>query len=209
MTKKKPKTIEYNPIVEPKRAHGYRGVRWVENASLGLRLVGFADVIARDVGSRSIQHTGWFIDDFQEETCRGVVYQLPSRGKTLYAYGYADSMNEGAALLCFDLETDKLDAAKAADRFAEIFAESAREYNEAWQAGRRADDIADEIKAARTEALALGEEMRAAKAANVAAPTICATLRSTIKSLYRDIQRARKERAELIENFGHREGFAE
>lgn len=205
----KPKAIEYNPVVPPERAHGYRGVRRVENVSLGLRLVGFADEVSRSEGRRGIDHKGWFTDDMESEVYRGVVYQLPSRGAPLYVYGYADPNNDDCALLSFDPESDKLDAARYADHFAESFADEEREYNEAWQAGRRADDIADEIKSARKEALALGEEMRAAKAANVAAPTICATLRSKIRSLYHNIQEARKERAELIENFGHRPGFVE
>lgn len=200
------KAIEYNPVCAP--MHGYKNVRWVENVSRGLRLVGFADEIARAEHSRSIQHTGWFTDDYYSETYRGVVYQLPSRGEPLYVYGYADPNNDDCALLSFDTEADKMEAARAADRFAEIFAEEQRECNEAFQAGRRCEDLADDVAKMRKEALAIGAEMRAARHTVTEAPTICATLRSKIKSLYRQIQKAREERDELISNFGKHDGFA-
>ena len=60
----------------------------------------------------------------------------------------------------------------------------------------------------RREALAIGEEMRGAKRAGLDAPTICATLRAKVRSLYREIQKARKERAELIDNYGKHPSFA-
>lgn len=199
--KKKIKTIEYNPAHE---THGY-SVRWVENVSCGLRLVGFADEIAR------INHRGWFTDDdMQDETYRGIVYRLPSRdSKEQYVYGYADPDNDGCALLCFDVETDKLEAARQADRFAETFAEYARDYNRAWQAGQRYRELDDEIKDMRKEALAIGEEMRAARVAKVQAPTICATLRGKVMDLYLRIQHSRKKRRELMSDFGRCEGFTE
>lgn len=204
-----PKVIEYNPRHE---SHGYKHVRWVENVSRGLRLVGFADEIARKEGSRGIEHKGWFtIDDCCDEVYRGIVYQIPSHGdeKECYVYGYADPNNDDCALLCFDLTGDKMEAARCADRFAEIFAEESREYHEAWSAGRKADDLAEEVKATRREALAIGEEMRAAKRAELDAPTICATLRAKVRSAYRQIQKMRKQRAELIDTFGSHPGFVE
>ena len=212
MAKKKSiPSIEYNPIIEPKRAHNYENVRWVENVSRGLRLVGFADEIARAEGCwRSIDHTGWFTmdDGINGESLRGIVYQLPARNREcLYVYGYADPCNDGCALLCFDTVSDKMKAARAADRFAELFAEEQRDYNRAWQAGRKYEELAEEIKQARTEALSIAEEMRTAKRAKVEAPTICATLRAKVLSLYRSIQKMREERAELLDNFGECAGF--
>lgn len=198
-------TIEYNPVCDPKYTHGYHHVRWVENASDGLRFVGFADEIVK-----SINHRGWFtVDDdaFADETYRGVVYQLPA-GKG-FAYGYADPDNKNCALLCFDLEASKEDAARSADRFAELYAEEARDFNRAWQAGRRVESLADEIKEARREALTIGAEMREAKKRGVQAPTICATLRAEVLRLYRRIQKMRKEREELVCDFGTSPGFVE
>ena len=150
MRKKAPKTIEYNPVNDPKRVHGYKHVRWVDNVSCGLRRVGFADEIMRGEGySRAIDHKGWFIreDGDGGEVYRGVVYQLPARhGLPQYVYGYDDPNNEGAALLCFGPSVDKCGAARSADRFAEIFAEYEREYDRAWQAGRRYEELDEEIK---------------------------------------------------------------
>lgn len=208
----KARTIAFNPVLEPKSAHGYKNVRWVENVSCGLRLVGFADEIAADEGRRrAIDHKGWFLtdDNWSGEVMRGVVYQLPARDGARYVYGYADPYNDDCALLCFDAEADKLDAARYADQFAERFAEQERDYQRAWQAGRDCERLADEVKELRQEALAIGAEMREARKAVTSAPTICATLRARVASLYREIQKARKERAELTDNFGTRDGFTE
>lgn len=204
--KKAPKTIEYNPGLQPQgRPRLPQQTRFVENVSRGLRLVGFADEIVR------IDHKGWYIrDDEYDETYRGVVYQLPShKGETRFAYGYADPDNDDCALLCLDTEETKEDAARAADRFAEIFAEQERDYNRAWQAGRRYEDLADEVKDLRSEALAIGAELREARKLVQNAPTICATLRETVFSLYRRISKTRKERAELLDNYGREPGFQE
>lgn len=206
--KVRPKCIDYAPSFE---AHGYKHVRWVENASRGLRLVGFADEITRDEGPyRAVRHTGWFTDDDQTEKYRGVVYLLPSRGEPRYVFGYADPNNDDCALLCFgEPENEKPDAARAADRFAEIFAEEACAYSEAWQAGRRVEMINEEIAESRTNVLKIGAEMRQGRKAGLYLPTACEALRRDIARAYRFIQKLRKERDELIENFGQRPGFAE
>ncbi len=199
---KKKKQIEFNPA---HTSHGYRNVRWVENVSCGLRLVGFADKIA------GLRHQGWFTEDNGDngEVFRGVVYQLPAHGSegTCYVYGYADPNNDDCALLCFDIIGDKEDAARAADRFAELCAESERDYNRAWQAGLHYSDLGDEIKTMRTKALALGAEMRAAKKTGIYAPTICAALRGEIASIYRRIQKAYKERKELLASYRDEAAF--
>lgn len=212
MRKKQPQ-IEYNPVCDPKSMHGYRGVRWVENVSRGLRRIGFADEIMKGEGyPRAIDHRGWFIrdDDCGGEVYRGVVYQLPARhGLPQYVYGYDDPNNDDCALLCFDPELEKREAAKQADRFAEILAEHERDYDRAWQAGRRVETLDDEIKDMRKEALAIGAEMRAAKGAPIVAPRICSALREKIRSLYHAIQKAREERDELLDTHGSQPGFKE
>jgi len=202
----KTKHIVYGPV---NKLHGHDNVRWIENANYGLRSCGFADDIVR------LRHRGWFTEDdgANDEVYRGIVYQLPARdGKEQYVYGYVDPNNEGCALICFDVQHDKEDAARAADNFAERMAEDARDFNRTWQAGQRYRELGEEVKDLRSEALTIGREMRAVKAATDArlrAPTLCATLRKEIMALYRRIQKARKERAELLENFGRREGFTE
>ncbi len=209
MKRAKRKFIDYNPA---STMHGYDNVRWVENASLGLRRVGFADQIAEKEGHwRAIDHKGWFTDDdCEDDTLRGVVYQLPARdGCSMYVYGYADPDNDDCALLCFNHTSEIMQAARYSDSFAERFADEQRNYKRAWRAGRDYDELAEEIKQARTQALKLAEEMRAAKRARVQAPTICAVLRGQILSLYRSIQNMREKRADLFGNFGTCDGFVE
>ena len=81
---------------------------------------------------------------------RGVVYALPNRRG--YVAGYADPVNELAARLELSIIADKDDAAKIADRIAEIEAERERDYQAGWQAISKASDEANEAReAVRTE----------------------------------------------------------
>lgn len=133
------RAIVYNrPLADKPRE------RWVENAAPSLRFVGYADEL-----NPAIKHKGRYLrsDDYGGEVARGVVYQLPSRqGLVLFAYGVADPCNENCALLDFDLETapandvDAIDYAKRgaasyADSVAERYAETEREWNDAWDMG--------------------------------------------------------------------------
>jgi hypothetical protein len=199
---KKPKTIEYNPA---HLSHGYV-VRWVENVSEGLRFVGFADEILKH-----LRHQGWYTnEDFQDEVYRGAVYQLPaSKGETRFVYGYADPNNEDCALVCFDTQSDKAEAARDADRMAEIFAEAQRDWAQAANAGNEYLELANEIKSKRKEALAIAGEIRAARKTAVLAPTICGVARRKVLSLYQSIQEDRAKRKELLSNYGRLPGFAD
>lgn len=131
------KQIEYNPLSE-------NGLRWIENASKGMRLCGFADDLIR------LDHRGWYTDPegFEDGVMRGVVYQLPTRnGSPVFAVGYADPYNDDCC--CVEIRTDiedKEEAARIADSIAERCAEREREYQEAWQLGRRYADALEEIE---------------------------------------------------------------
>lgn len=115
------RTIEYYKVAT---AHGEKHCRWVHNPTLGLRFVGYADKILHTIG-----HEGWFIDEFQDEVLRGVVYQLPSRnGRKRYAYGYEQSLDRVCAFLSFDPCDNEHDAARWADRMAELEAKAEWEY---------------------------------------------------------------------------------
>ena len=73
----------------------------------------------------SIRHTGWFIDDYQGETLRGIVLRLP--GGRGFLAGW--SMGEGMiAEISRDIISDETDAAYQADSMAENAAEREREY---------------------------------------------------------------------------------
>jgi hypothetical protein len=202
-------------------SHSDRHVRWVENASDGLRLVDFADKII------GLNHQGWFTEDDGDngEVYRGVVYQLPTRkgkqrfalptrkgkqrfalptrkGEQRFAYGYADPNNEGAALLCFDPCDDKEDAAHWADRFAEKHAEEERDYKRAWQAGSRFASLGEEIADARRDCLALIRDTKAGCPTIADLPSVKSTIRAAVMSYLQEIEDARKERAKLKEGDG-------
>lgn len=73
-----------------------------------------------------LDHTGWFCDDFPDQTIHGIVIYLP-HGKFLAGW----SMGEGmASNYDGDIYDDETEAAHVADQIAEIAAENAREYQE-------------------------------------------------------------------------------
>lgn len=75
----------------------------------------------------NLRHTGWFCDDFQYQTVRGVVFRLPNNRGFLAGW----SMGEGmAGSLDHHVYTDEESAAYAADRMAERVAEEERIYQE-------------------------------------------------------------------------------
>jgi hypothetical protein len=197
---------------------------WIENTkSAGLRFVGYADEICQ-----SIRHKGWYTDEFQDEVLRGAVWQLPARhGIARYIAGYEDPCNKGAAYVDLDIVSEKVDrltpkredaneeakrqAARNADSLAERIAEREREYNEAWQAGSRWSDLGDEIAKEREFTLALLVESRPERHAKreTATPHICEAIRATVRNAVAHIAEMREKRAELFEQYGDADGFAE
>jgi hypothetical protein len=155
-----PKVGAWNPAHVSHR----ETVRWVEHAELaGLRLVGFADEIAKH-----IEHRGWFTSEFQDEVMRGIVYQLPARnGTEQFLYGYADPNNPGCALLSMCIINDKYDAARFADRFAELHAEDERAYNADWHQVQHAIDNASDARAEAREALQLVRDLETCDAPSI------------------------------------------
>ena len=142
-------------------------MRFIENPeSIGLRFVGAAHDITR------LDHTGFYVDEFQSETTHGVVYRLPGKaGRTRYMVGYSDPWSPPAACVSLDViesESDRWDnsgardAARAADEIARIFAEHAREDSEARNAGALAREKAREALEAVSEAIQALREARAA-----------------------------------------------
>lgn len=178
--------------------------RWIERpADLGLRLVGFADEVAK----RAVDHKGWFLDDdFQDEVARGVVFQLPGRdGKPIYVHGLADPFNDGPAVVCFEMTDDEKDAALSADEVARMYAENERDYRRASNARARFDELAEDIEAARRKALALISSLKAARARIADAAgleALCESIREKVADLRDSIRDARAERARLQSDFG-------
>lgn len=119
---------------------------WESKAQVPFRFTGYADEVAARIG-----HKGWYCDQFQDRTLRGIVFQLPARnGVTQYVPGYEESDGWSVVLYLDRLEEESRDAAYAADSLAERMAEQEREYNESWQAGSvAAEAIRDALGALR------------------------------------------------------------
>lgn len=189
--------IEYN-------APGDDGLRWVEHASAGLRIKGYADKL----GARGIQHTGWFTDDDGTRgTLRGIVYQLPAKdGKPRYIPGYVESENydeTGGARPDFtDIRECEIEAAYAADKLAERAAEKEREYQEAWRAGNDYAEAGEELSQERKATLELIRDMKKTRSTDKHVyPSICAALQSTVRDNLRTIAQLKAKRATLIDDF--------
>lgn len=182
-------------------------------ASVGLRQVGFSDEVAKAYGSRSIQHQGWYSDAFQDETYRGAVFQLPARdGRERFLAAYAqgdgwiiDPSQVFSETTRTDTQTDvcdldsALEAARSADQMAEREAAKEREYQEAWQAGARWNELGDEIKAARRGALTILRERKRLAAADLPASrdAVC----DHVRRLIEHIAEMRDERRKLTQDF--------
>lgn len=77
--------------------------------------------------ARTIKHTGWYYNDF-DETIRGLVFRLPHNRGFLAAYSMGDGM--ASAVDTSYIYDDEIDAALAADDMAKYAAERQREYEE-------------------------------------------------------------------------------
>jgi len=80
-----------------------------------------------DEASKHIRHTGWFCDDFQSETIRGLVMTLPHGRGFLAGWSMGEHM---ASEVGHYIYSDKSDAAHAADSLAERVAELNQESQE-------------------------------------------------------------------------------
>lgn len=191
--------IVYNPEYIPEsQKHTYNPdkYRWVENVSDGLRKVGNADDVIR------LGHTGWFVDNFQDETVRGEVYQLPSRGvECQYVPAVNDPWNKDCACVDFSsITNDKEDCARWADSMAERWAESEREFQAKEQARIRLEEIEDEIKQLYADYRQTVKELREAKGA-MQVPVVRRMIRKEWRELKADVHKLRAE-ARKIEREG-------
>lgn len=148
----------------PFKMRGSGHVRYCSDpATTGLRKRGYADEFVRH-----IRHTGWYADMDGDNTYRGVVYLLPGRdGMTRALAGYEESDNPDAAVLdlsqiheAADGDDASREAARTADQLAEWAAMEEREWNTAWHAGSRWNDLGDEIQEVRDEVRQLIAEYR-------------------------------------------------
>jgi len=205
---------------------GSTAMRYVEKPeSAGFRLVGNAD----DIAPRAVQHRGWYLYDNgdPDETARGLVYRLPSKGgRARYVAGYQLSYEDDAAALDlghvfsgdrFGGEDDARDAAMMADRLAEILAEQERDYHRAWQAGSLWSDLGERIGDLRRGIIAAVQQFREARktlqpggsarwTGGDGTPVVgrfdalCAIIRSDIADDLGELRKARRQREELADS---------
>ena len=81
-----------------------------------------------DEVSRSIRHTGWFCDEYGDDTIRGLVLRLP-KGRGFLA-GWTMGEHMATEIDVSWIHDDEVEAARAADDMAERAAERNREYLE-------------------------------------------------------------------------------
>lgn len=193
------------------------GLRWIESTdACGLRFVGdAADLCGRYYGSLP---TGYYTDaEAEYSTLRAGVWQLPGKGRhARLVAGYREfdgksETNPGSARIdCRTIWRAEMDsygdltghdetreAARAADGIAESAAETERDYQIAYAAGREAAELDAELIAARKAALPLIRELKAAlrvPMARDAFPTACRALRERIDSLVETISEKREAR---------------
>lgn len=186
-----------------------RRLRYVESpAEIGARDVGSWDEIARAAGRRA-DHTGWYCDSDQRETYAGHVLQIPGRnGRPRFLaafkseYGFTVELDpiEGEPGDCYNTapaDQGAIDAARRGDSLAESHAEDARDYDSAWQAGARWNDLRDTIKSARRDFLALIRDAKSKCGALGKDSPLFLAVKGTLESLAGEIRDARQEQGEL------------
>lgn len=154
------KAITFNPEFEFHREH----LRWVENASKGLRVVGKCHEIARNEGYGSWRDypTGWYVDMYQQETVSGVVIALPGHDRhPVYVPAVEDAYNNDSYVVNFrDVTDDLRDATSWANSLAEHWAEQAREDDMKYRAETRIEDAKSEIETVKAETRSIVRELK-------------------------------------------------
>jgi hypothetical protein len=205
----KGKAVLFNPEWTPEN-HGRDRYRWVENASKGLRFVGKVhEVRGNGEGNvpyfdRSlVNHTGWFVDNYQSGTVSGEVYQLPARnGESLYIPAVGDPDNDDCAVLDFhSITSDLKDAIRWADSMAERYAEDEREGSAKDQAEQRIAEIEETITAKYAAFKALAIEVRGNCDMITGLENVKRLIRAEYRRVKASIRKLRVERAKLQDNF--------
>lgn len=174
---------------------GSSTMKWSEQAEMLGRDVKYADELLKYLG-----HTGWYVDNFQDETCRGIVIRL-THGR--FMAGVTDPWNFnikdrcGPAMVELYVYDNEDDAARSANHIAEVYAESCREDDAKFQAEQQIAEAHEEIASIRDQIRELCAGIRESKLA----PVVCERLRSDIRSLLHDKTRKFKRIAKLEDNY--------
>lgn len=172
------------------------GLGFLANARGTLR-VAYCDEASSNDWRSHIDHKGWYIDPYQEETMRGAIVQL-SHNRYFPAYELSN-YDAGLQVDWSDRHGNMRDAAYAADSLAEKHAEEEREYQTAWQAGSLFASLGEEITQERQSILVLCAEHRIARSMSGASEltAICAAIKTNVSRALHEITRARAKREKL------------
>lgn len=154
-----------------------------------------------------LDHTGWYADQYCEDTIIGAVVAFRDPHKLFGTDGDANPTHlvylpatyctgwDGATIdMSYRYETAR-DAAYAADRIAEREAKDAREANAKYEAEREIEEKREEIHTINKDFLALAREIK-----NREFPEhVCGAVKSTLRSLLSSRQQAFRRIAKLQE----------
>ena len=189
---------------------------WMERPADSFRFIGLSSDIAPD-HDRTL---GYYVDSFQSETARGVVYQMsPTReGFARFIPAIADPYNSAkdgsgpAIMLLGDIITAdsrdedsadeaRKDAARRAIDCAWIYADAERDYQTAWQAGNRYADESSDLQTIRAEVRGILQERRAAMHNPAVTDSgyfaLCDAIRKRVADLLDDMHKRRRVMREL------------
>ena len=197
----------------PHKSGGY-WLRWSETPETWSELKGRADEVLE-----SVQHTGWYIDDFQDSVVFGIVRSVRMRGGKRFLAAISDPFNgdkkgNGPALVEVHEDgsplwyNDEREAARASDQMAQQYAEREREYQEKALERCNAEEVADEmrqtIKTARKEA----RELIAGIRQSTLAPSLCQRMRREVTRLREESREAWEKLREARETMERLKEFA-
>lgn len=171
-------------------------LRYVENLTGYFRNVEKASDIIR------MDHTGWYVDNFQDSTCHGIVVQLPARnGKPVYLYGVTDPWNKNTGMIAWrqsEWTDDKKEAARWADSQAEYYAEFCREDEARESAKAEIEEAKKRIKEIRIDRKAIMADVRQS---GLLRPKICEAVRSQVQELMEESRTLYKRIKKLEDNY--------
>lgn len=146
--------------------------------SLGWRNAGDSHDIVR-----SINHTGWYADNFQGMKIIGCVMQLPSRkGAEQYVPATYHTDFDTVTVYLNEVTPDKDSAARWADQNAEREAENSRENDAKDHAEQRIAEARAEIHVINGQVLPALKELKGARLT----PALCSMVRAGITDLLGD-----------------------
>ena len=140
-----------------------------------------------EVDGARIAHRGWYTSEDCHQTIRGIVARLPKGRGFLAGWTMGESM---ASELENTIHCDEVQAARAADRIAEMVAEKEREYREREDERQRLEDemadAARELDEKRVEARALISDIRESKLS----PGLCERMKQELRAIRAAMHRA-------------------